>query len=74
VVSDSAALAGLAATHFLERGFKHFGYCGDARFIWSAMHGQHFVARLRQAGFGCDVFPSAAKDYADWQRRNRGFK
>ena len=71
VVSDSAALASLAAEHFLERRFTNFGYCGDARFLWSAMHGQHFVARLRQAGFDCDVFPSAATDYADWQREQQ---
>jgi LacI family transcriptional regulator len=71
VVSDSAALAGLAAEHFLERGFTNFGYCGDARFIWSAIHGHHFVARLRQAGFGCDVFPSTATDYTDWQREQQ---
>ena len=39
VISDSAAIARLAAEHLLERGFRHFGYCGDGRFAWSARHG-----------------------------------
>ena len=35
VISDSEAIARLAAEHLIERGFRHFGYCGDARFAWS---------------------------------------
>jgi LacI family transcriptional regulator len=30
VTADEHAIAQLAATHFLERGFRHFGYVGDS--------------------------------------------
>jgi LacI family transcriptional regulator len=68
VISDSAAIARLAAEHLLERGFRHFGYCGDARFAWSARHGENFVRQLADAGFECEVFDSQPADAGDWQR------
>ena len=33
--TDEPGNASLASSHLLERGFRHFGYCGDARFPWS---------------------------------------
>ncbi len=49
VETDDAQIARLAAEHLLERGFKHFGFCGDARFNWSAWRERHFCDRLRAA-------------------------
>jgi LacI family transcriptional regulator len=71
VISDSAVIARLAAEHLLERGFRHFGYCGDGRFAWSARHGAHFVRHLRDAGFECAVFDSRPADAEDWEREQR---
>jgi LacI family transcriptional regulator len=68
VISDSAAIAEQAATHLLERGLRHFGYCGDARFTWSQRHGDNFVTALRHRGHTCSVFPAATGDAADWRR------
>lgn len=68
VISDSAAIARLAAEHLLERGFRHFGYCGDARFAWSARHGGNFVRQLADAGFACEVFDSQPADAEHWER------
>ena len=68
VISDSAAIARLAAEHLLERGFRHFGYCGDARFAWSARHGGNFAQHLADAGFECAVFDSQPADAEDWER------
>jgi LacI family transcriptional regulator len=68
VISDSEAIASLAAVHLLERGFRHFGYCGDARFAWSARHGENFVRHLADAGFECEVFDSQPADARDWKR------
>jgi LacI family transcriptional regulator len=71
VISDSKAVAGLAAGHLLERGFRHFGYCGDSRFVWSASHGRHFAAHVRQAGHTCEVFASSTRDFADWRKEQQ---
>jgi LacI family transcriptional regulator len=57
VKSDDAAIAHLAAQHFLERGFRHFAFCGDARFSWSHRRGEHFGLHLRGAGHTCHFFP-----------------
>src|SRR5438552_13955920 len=42
VETDDAAIARLAAAHLLERGFRHFGYCGDSRFNWSRWREENF--------------------------------
>jgi LacI family transcriptional regulator len=68
VISDSAVIARLAAEHLLERGFRHFGYCGDGRFAWSARHGENLVRHLTAAGFECEVFDSQPADAEDWER------
>ena len=65
VISDSAAVARLAAEHLLGRGFQHFGYCGDGRFAWSTNHGQNFAAHLQRAGRECSFYSSSPADFRD---------
>ncbi len=71
VISDSAAVADLSSAHLLERGFEHFGYCGDDRFRWSAAHGRNFAASLERKDYRCSVFESTPEDFADWEREQR---
>ena len=47
--TDDGAIAHLAADHLLERGFKYFGYAGDARFNWSNWRSEHFQNCIRAA-------------------------
>ena len=56
VKSDDAAIAELAARHFLERGFRNFAFCGDSRFAWSARRGERFVRLVQEAGFCCALY------------------
>ena len=63
VISDSSLVAQLAADHLVERGLRHFAYCGEARFTWSKRHGENFAAHLRRLGYKCHVFSSRAKEY-----------
>ncbi len=71
VIADGASLSGLAAEHLLERGFRHFGYCGDCRFAWAQDYGRNFVAAVTRAGYGCVVFDSRPGDAADWRGERR---
>jgi LacI family transcriptional regulator len=71
VISDSAAVAQLAADHLLERGFRQFGFCGDQRFAWSARHGANFVRRVGAAGHPCVLFASEPEDFGDWEGERR---
>lgn len=59
VVTDSDAVTRLAAEHLLERGFRHFAYCGEPRFHWSTRRAEFFSRHLARAGFGCDVYAPA---------------
>ena len=59
VITDSRAVTQLAAAHLIERGFKHFGYCGEPRFLWAHQRAGYFKDHLRQAGFECSVFTPA---------------
>lgn len=56
VISDSFRVAQLAAQHLIERGFRYFGYCGDARFKWSSNHQSHFQSILSEVGYPCHIF------------------
>ena len=70
VETDDADIARLAAEHLLERGFKHFGYCGDARFNWSVWREGFFAQQLRQAGHDFHAYRSdlAAADLGTQNR------
>jgi Transcriptional regulators len=56
VETNDAEIAGMAAGHLLERGFKHFAFCGDSRFNWSLWREHHFAKRVREAGYDCRVY------------------
>lgn len=70
VETDDTTIARLAAEHLLERGFKHFGYCGDSRFNWSAWREKEFVEHLHKAGRECRIFESNPA-LADLDAQNR---
>ena len=79
VETDDTAFARLAAEHLLERGFKHFGYCGDDRFNWSKWRSAHFARFIKERGCKCSIYqpdagslPNAelqVEDIADWITR-----
>ena len=52
---DNTAMGHLGAEHFLERGFRHFGFSGFADLGWSGERRDGFVEALTLAGHACDV-------------------
>ena len=62
VATDSRAVTQIAIEHLRERGFRHFAYCGDARFLWSVRRGVYFKQQVRKAGGSCHVFPQRSRD------------
>jgi len=63
--TDDGAVANIACDHLLERGFKHFGFAGDARFNWSHWRCEHFLNSVRAAGRTCSVYEPPAGAHAD---------
>ncbi|WP_205679099.1 XylR family transcriptional regulator [Aquisphaera insulae] len=58
VHSDDAAIGRLAAGHLLERGFRHFAFCGFTAELWSAGRREGCLAALAEAGCTCAVHES----------------
>lgn len=53
VETDDAAIAALAVAHLRQRGYRHLGFVGDARFAWSAQRQRHASAALAAEDLPC---------------------
>jgi len=51
--TNSAAIARLAAAHLVERGLRHFAFCGFVGCAWSARREETFSRFLTDQGFDC---------------------
>ncbi|WP_187142971.1 AraC family transcriptional regulator [Terriglobus albidus] len=72
--TNNKAIATLAADHLLERGFKHFAYCGYAKSPingWSQERQEAFVNHLRRRAASCDVFDRYPRSNHNWATLQR---
>jgi LacI family transcriptional regulator len=53
---DNTAMGHLGAEHFMERGFRNYGFCGFADTGWSCERRDGFAEALRLTGHVCNVF------------------
>jgi LacI family transcriptional regulator len=59
VIANQSAVAELAMTHFRERGFVRFAYCGSPRErVWPPT-GELFRKLAEAGGYSCDVYQAA---------------
>ncbi len=65
IVTEEAVVGRLAADHLLERGLRHFAYCGISGIRSSDAREVAFCRRLAKAGFETAVF----EDHADERSR-----
>jgi LacI family transcriptional regulator len=56
--SDMLAIGRMAAAHLLERGFRHFGFCGYTDRQWSLKRQHSFTDAITQAGYTVDAYAS----------------
>jgi LacI family transcriptional regulator len=56
VRTDDEAIARLAAEHLVERGFRHFAFCGFNGADYSDIRRDRFARRIAAAGFPCHIF------------------
>lgn len=67
--TNNQAIANLAADHLLNRGFRHFAYCGYAHTPingWSEEREKAFVERIKVQGFSCAVYRGRYKTSRQW--------
>ena len=67
--SDGRAVARLACEHLLQRGFRHFGYCGFGGMGYSERRPRSFLERLAGAGYPCRVHAPRERVRRASQRR-----
>jgi LacI family transcriptional regulator len=67
--SNNEAVARLAADHLLDRGFRHFAYCGLVRTPtngWSEERGRAFADCVKRRGFTCHIYRGRHKVAHAW--------
>ena len=55
-----ASIARLAAEHLLERGFRHFAFCGFTGADYSDARRDSFLERIASVGYRCHIFRDPA--------------
>ncbi|MDP9173996.1 MAG: XylR family transcriptional regulator [Planctomycetota bacterium] len=61
VFPDDVATGRLAATYFLDRGFKNFAYFGYPAHRYSEERMEGFVQTITKAGYECTIFPRSGE-------------
>jgi LacI family transcriptional regulator len=56
VTTDCRSIVQLAAEHLLNKGLKHFAYCGIDEFHWSENRKHYFRDIMKDAGFAIHVY------------------
>jgi LacI family transcriptional regulator len=56
ITTDDFAIGKMAAEHFLDRGFRNFGFCGFDDMFWSKHRLASFTACIAKAGFQTNIF------------------
>lgn len=66
---DNPLIGQTAAEHLLERGLRHFGYCGFAELNWARQRQQAFVETLAAAGCQCKAYrlPFGTHSDSSWE-------
>jgi len=62
VETNDQAIAEMAAEHFLERGFRHFAFYGNAYYQWSIQREMHYAQYLQDKGYSCLRFESSDQE------------
>ena len=66
--SDHRAIGRVGAQHLLERGLKHFAFCGFRKETWSGLRLEGFAEAVRESGYSCATYQSPwhGRDVPEW--------
>lgn len=68
VETNDEAIAVMAASHLLERGYQQLAFCGDARFRWSKNREAAFAAEAKRQQRDCFLFQPSRLHNASWEQ------
>ncbi len=74
IATENSTVVDLVAEHFLQRGFRHYAFCGFVGANYSDQRSRLFQERLAQAGLACAVYnpPETSRDAQVIELEKRG--
>jgi LacI family transcriptional regulator, galactose operon repressor len=72
--TENRMVSSLAAEHLMERGFRHYAFCGFVSANYSDKRSRWFQERLARSAFTCGVYqpPSTLRDARTIELEKRG--
>lgn len=64
---DPVGIGKIAAKHFIERGFRRFGFCAFSGTPSARARGKAFVEAVETAGYSCDLFNLIPEGSPSWK-------
>ncbi len=58
ILGDDRQIGTMAAHYLLEKGFRHFGFCGFKNMWWSEDRGRFFAEQISARGFKSMAYPT----------------
>ena len=56
ITGSNIGIGKFGAEYLLNRGFRHFAYCGFDDMLWSRRRGEGFCDGIKEAGFGTSLY------------------
>jgi LacI family transcriptional regulator len=74
IATENKTVVGLVAEHFIQRGFRHYAFCGFVGANYSDQRSRLFQERLAEAGFECALYspPETSRDAQVIELEKRG--
>jgi LacI family transcriptional regulator len=74
IVTENETVVDQVAEHFMQRGFRHYAFCGFVGANYSDQRSRMLQNRLAQAGFSCMVYapPETSRDAQVIELEKRG--
>ncbi len=66
--TDNLRISRVVADHFLQKGFKHFAFCGYRNYPWSVGRREGFETIINEAGYAvniCEVSNTPREEFKD---------
>ena len=74
IATENKIVANLVAEHLIQRGFRHYAFCGFVGANYSDQRSRLFKERLDRAGFDCAIYdpPETSRDAQIIELEKRG--
>lgn len=74
IATENQIVANLVAEHLIQRGFRHYAFCGFVGANYSDERSRLFKERLNEAGFDCAIYdpPEMSRDAQIIELEKRG--